>query len=249
MLSEQSAISNAEFEESKPVFETTADWIMAYLSSLSPDEISNKLGVSKTLAIKARSLAYDFPHKATGNPAIYSFIGEAYRALDFKSLPKAYLSKADNSLRIISSIYGILKPSDIIKPYRCEYNKEITPNNQTSIKLYKSKNTIEFVKYIKENKIKEIIDLLPADADKCLDWKIIRAFASVYKISFKEISQNGELKTPIASKLKEMRGRMYRSIIENSLETFSDLKLFYSNHFVFSPIDSKPGLPVFIISS
>ena len=246
MASEQHQISSSEFMLHTPALEKEADNIMGYMSSLSPIQISEILGISQQLSIKAHSLAYDFPHKLTGYQALYAFIGEAYRGLDIKTLDEKIQNDADNFLRIISSVYGILKPSDIIKPYRCEYTKPICPGGKTPVQVFKSKNTIEVVNYLKEKKDKDLIDLLPADADKCLDWKIIRAFTSVHKVCFQTITPDGRLKTPIAQKLKELRGIMCRTIMEKGIKSFEELKSVESEHFIFSPKDSKPGLPVFI---
>ena len=248
MASNQSEISPDLFKQHTPVLENIADSIMEYLASLPINEISKNLGISNQLAIKAHNFAYEFPHKVTGIRALKAFIGEAYRALDVNSLPEEVFLNIDDKLKIISSVYGILNPSDIIKPYRSEFNKPISADNNTAIQIFKPKVTIEFVKFIKENKVSEIIDLLPADADKCLDWKIIRAFASVQKICFQVFSNQGKLKTPIASRLKELRGLMARNILANNITSFDLLKSMETEHYVFSPEYSKTGLPVFIAS-
>ena len=240
------AVSAIDFQNHTPVFESSADAIMAKMESLRPSEISQILGISSQLAVKAHNLAFEFPNKLTGYKALFGFTGEAFKALDASSLPQEAIGNADSNLRFISSVYGLLKPDDIIKPYRCEFNKPIAPGNQTPIQLFKQKNTIELVNFIKENKINDIINLLPGDADKCIDWKIVRAFAKVHKICFQFISPDGKLKTPIAKKLKETRGLMARQILIEGVDSFKELIDMKSNHFIFSPGDSKPLLPVFI---
>ena len=246
MSGSQFPISDVEFQNHKPVFEDTADAIMAFMAQKSPTEIASLMGISNQLAIKARTLAYEFPHKITGIKALDAFIGQAFRALDIKSIPAEKLDESQQNLRIISSVYGVLKPFDIIKPYRSEFNKSIAPDNKTPIQLFKLKNTIDIVNFIKENKVKDIINLLPGDADKCLDWKIIRAFSSVHKICFQTITSDGKFKTPIAKRLKELRGLMYRLILQKDIQSFQQLISIDSPDFVFSPDHSKPGLPVFI---
>ena len=246
MSSDQMTIDPDVFKEHTPCLENLADLIMNRMASLSPAEIASILGVSNSLAIKAHNLAYDFSHKQTGYKAIFGFTGEAFRGLDAKTLSPEAIENAALNLRFISSVYGILKADDIIKPYRSEFTKEIAPGPSTPVKTFKSKVTVEVVRYIKENKTGDIINLLPGDADKCLDWKIIRAFSSVHKIVFQTFDSSGRLKTPITQRLKELRGIMARSIIENDIKSFQELTRFESPHFVFSPKDSKPLLPVFI---
>ena len=253
LLAESKTMSNLEgtvddkiLAEHLPVFENTADGIMTRMESLSPADISSILGISHQLSVKAHNLAYEFSHKATGYEAIYGFTGEAFRSLDAKTLTPEALNYSKNNLQFISSVYGLLKSSDIIKPYRCEFNKPVAPDNKTPIQIFKPKITTYLVNYIKDNKVRDIINLLPADADKCIDWKIVRAFAKVHKICFQTITPEGKLKTPIAKRLKELRGLMAREILLNQIDSFQELTNIRSEHFIFSADDSKPLLPVFI---
>lgn len=246
MSSFQNSVDDITLNANCPVFEEDADAIMSNIEKMTPSDIADVLGISHSLAVKARNLAYDFPHKKTGYKAIFGYTGEAFRGLDATTFLPEDLDRSQICLRFVSSVYGLLKPFDIIKPYRCEFNKPVCPGQISPIGFYRSKNTIEFVKYIKANGINDVIDLLPADADKCLDWKIIRAFAGVHKIRFQQMTAEGKLKTPIASLLKEMRGIMARTVIKGNISSFKDLTAISSDRFVFSPSDSKPGLPVFI---
>ena len=239
-------VNHEEFFQHKPLFEDLADSIMDFINSLSPSQIAERLSISNSLAVKAHSLAFEFPYKLSGYKAVFGFTGEAFKGFDASSLSPDGLSRTLSDLFIVSSVYGLLHPSDIIKPYRCEFNKPINPGNKTSIQIFKAKNTAAIVNYIKERKIKDIINLLPGDADKCLDWKIIRAFASVHKICFQQILPDGGLKTPLAKRLKELRGIMARTIMEENIQTFTELKDFQSNQFIYSSDHSKPGMPVFI---
>ena len=248
MASEQKSL-DADFVSSRlPALENLADDIMSQMASLSVQEISTILGISNQLASKARLLAYNFPHKQTGLEALYAFIGEAYKGLDVKSMSDSAIKNACLNLRIFSSVYGILKPDDIIKPYRCEFNKPFLEGNKTPIQILKPKVTIDIVNQIKERKIKDVINLLPGDAEKMADWKIIRAFANVNKIVFQTIDSAGNLKTPIAKRLKELRGIMARTIFELGIESFEDLTKVESEHFAYYPEASKPLLPIFIAS-
>lgn len=248
MLSSQQAIPHQDFLTRKPLFEEEADMEMDFIKSLSVNEISEILGISGALATKTLSFAYEFPNKSLGYCSLSAFTGEAYKGLDQNSLSDAAKKRAAENLRIISSLYGYLRPLDIIKPYRLEFNKQIYEGRNNAIKTYRQKITVEFVKEIKSRNIKDIIDLLPADADLMIDWKISRAFAKVHKVVFKSIMPDGSLKTPLAKTLKEHRGKMARFIFENNIQSFEDLCKSESSDFLFSPADSKPLLPVFIIA-
>ena len=247
MSSAQREIDYETFIRNKPALEELADDSMNFISSLSTIDISNILGISNQLASKVATLAYDFPNKSIGYKTLYAFTGEAYRALQSSTLSNVAKEKAANDLRIISSLYGFLTPENIIKPYRLEFNKNCAPGNLNMAKFLKPKVTVEFVRYLKETHQNEIINLLPADADLCMDWKIIKAFAKVYKVCFKEIAPGGTFKTPLAKKLKESRGLMCREILENNINSFNQLITFESAYFHFFKEASKTGLPVFLV--
>ena len=87
MSSLQSQVAENIYLEHKPVFESQADAIMDYFSQLSPGEISSMLGISQSLGIKARNLAYDFNYKGTGYKAINGYTGEVFKGLDIDSIP------------------------------------------------------------------------------------------------------------------------------------------------------------------
>ena len=248
MSANQLPVNEEEFRNNIPLLEPMADSIMDYFAGLTPADISAQLGISMQLAIKAHGMAYDFPHKLTGYRALFGFTGEAYRSLDAKSLSQNAVNNAEKDLRIISSVYGILRPQDIIKPYRCEFNKPLAADHKTAIQLFKPKVTTALVNYIKENKIQDVVNLLPGEAEKLIDLKIIRAFSKVHKICFQTVTDSGGLKTPITGRLKELRGLMCRMILEQGIDSFDQLKRLDSDQFIFSPEDSKPLLPVFIAS-
>lgn len=248
MSTDQIQVCQETFESNKPIFEGLADSLMEHVSTLTPTEVSEILGISNSLASKAISFAYDFPNKTMGYKALFAFTGDAYRGLEASSLNEGSISRSKSQLRIISSAYGILSPENIIKPYRLDFNKPISIQGETPVKTFKSKVTIDLVRYIKDNSFKEIINLLPAEAEACIDWKILRAFSKVYKITFKTIDSDGKLHTPLAKYLKELRGRMARTILQQNIDNFKALTVFDSLHFIYSAADSKPGLPVFIVA-
>lgn len=245
MSSHQEFVDDVLSQRFKPILEKEADSLMATIAEKSPSEISQSLDISHQLAIKTHLLSYDFPNKSMGLKAIKAFTGEAFKGLDEATFSSQGAVAAENDLRIISSVYGFLRPTDIIKPYRMEFDKKII-NNITPAKFFKPKVTIEIVKEIKNGQIKDILNLLPVNAEESLDLKIIRAFAKVHKVVFKTISSDGRLKTPIAKRLKELRGIMAREIFESGIKSFEELINHESENFIYSPNDSKPGLPVFI---
>lgn len=246
MDSGNSNFKSPEFNKNIPLMEDMAIKTMDFIKGISAAEISERLGISHTLAVKAHSFALDFFLKDSGEKALDIFTGEFYKALDVKSLNEDAIKRADENVLIVSSLYGLLKPDDFIKPYRLEFNKDCGPDGNNIIKYLKPKVTVNLVKILKEKSEKEILDLLPGDASKCVDWKLVKAFTKVMKPDFKTVGEGGKLITPHAGCLKELRGKMLRMILLNNINSFKDLLDSSSPDFEYVAEMSKPGLPLFI---
>ncbi|MDE5976420.1 MAG: YaaA family protein [Muribaculaceae bacterium] len=242
----QKEISDTLFSEEKPLFESSADEIAGLFAEMPVEEISERLSVSRALASRASTMFYEFPNKSTGYCALNGFTGEVFRALDIDSLPGEAISFAHDHLMIISSLYGLLLPRNIIKPYRFDFMVENPSSGTPMNKYWKLPLTVSFVKHMKKIEENEILDLLPGEASKCLDWKLIKAFAKVIKIDFKTLDSNGNLKTPSSGKLKELRGKMLRYILENKINSLKQLSNISSHDFAPMKDLHKPGIFSFL---
>lgn len=229
-----------------PIFDKEAAKIAAFLSSIPVPVLAERLSLSLTLASKASMLFYDFPNKTIGIKAINAFTGEVFKSLDISSLDVDTMKFLSEKIGIISSLYGYLHPDNIIKPYRLDFNSKGLPEDISMAKYWKKNLTIYLVKYLKEKGEKEILDLLPSEASKCIDWKVVKAFAKVLKVNFKTFDENGELKTPPASRLKELRGLLTRQILLERINNFQTLLCIEANEFCHSDELSKSGIAVFI---
>ena len=114
--------------------------LMQELKALSPEDLSSMMGLSEKLANLnfERNMNWkgDQDPGETSRQAIYAFKGDVYTGLDIRSLKEKQIKFLDNHLRILSGLYGILKPLDLIEPYRLEMG--------TKFKNAKVKNLYEF---------------------------------------------------------------------------------------------------------
>lgn len=246
MDSHEHPISGEELREHTPMFEKDASEIISNLVHLTIEELASRLSISPALAIKTHRMLYEFPNKDMGYQAMYGFTGEVFKGLDINSLPEQAKNFGKKSLLFVSSLYGLLRPDDIIKPYRLDFNVECAPDGSKLSTYWKKKLTIALVKMLKEQNENEILDLLPAEAAKCLDWKIIKNFAKVMKIDFKATTDNGELKTPHTGKLKDLRGKMVREILSRRINDLGTLLNLKTSDFAADPDLYRPGYPVFV---
>ncbi len=216
-----------------PIGEPQADEIMWGLREATEQEIMNLLKVSANMAREIRKMIYSFPDKLQGLPAIEAFTGVVFRYLRASDWSDREIKFASSHLRIVSSLYGLLRPEDIIRPYRLDYTAKAAPGDLSLQNFWKKQCTIDLVKHIQATGQTEILNLLPTDASRCFDWKLIKRFARVYIVQFKELTDSQTMKTPVANRLKELRGKMTREIISNRYEKVDNIKTIEHDDFIY----------------
>jgi len=161
-------------------------------------------------------------------PAIYAFNGDVYRGIEAYTISDSKLERLQDSVRIISGLYGLLKPLDLIQPYRLEMG--------TKFPVGKSKNLYEFWRKKVTNALNDelnddelFVNLASQEYFKAIDTKVLKV--PVIHVDFKEF-KNGQYKT-IAIFTKLARGFMTRFIIENAVETVDELKTFTTEGYAY----------------
>ena len=247
LIAESKTMSADEREVKMPQFpdgEAGADMISERLAACSVGEISEMLKVSPSLAASCLKMAKEFPFKQTGYRAIDAFTGVVFRAMDAKSFTPEMEAFADKKLLIVSSLYSLLSPSDTIKSYRLDYTSKAAPGDVPMWKWQKEETTERLKERLKEDN--NILNLMPGDACKCIEWKAIESIASVVTVNFKEVQPGGETKTPRSNRLKQLRGLIVRQIIEGRLTTIDQLKVLKSDDFLFDPDSSTETVLTFL---
>lgn len=175
-----------------------------------------------------------------GRQAIYAFNGDVYLGLDPYSLSQEQINKLQEKLRILSGLYGLLKPLDLIQPYRLEMG--------TKIPIGKNKNLYEFwkpiiVKELNSELAKDelFVNLASNEYFDAVDVKKLKV--PVITPEFKDY-KDGKLKM-ISFFAKKARGMMVRYIIDTNAETIDDLKGFNYEGYAFDSNLSKGNKLVF----
>lgn len=224
-------ITPSEYLAHSPTYQAEADAIMKEFCMMQVGEIVRLTKLTPTLALRLFKLAYEFGNKSMGYQAVTAFTGVVFKALDFPTLSEVAKDRCASGVKIISSLYGWLDTTDIIKPYRLDFSSKIISPVGKEIALssfWKKDVSISLVKEIKEQGHREILNLLPADAAKCIDWKLVKNFAKVWKVDFTDAA-NGA--TPPAGKLKEMRGLLLRQILEEGAGSSNDIQTLVSDNY------------------
>nr|WP_321231538.1 peroxide stress protein YaaA [uncultured Psychroserpens sp.] len=167
--------------------------------------------------------------KENARPAVYAFSGDVYRGLDAYTIEANKLDKLQDSIRIISGLYGILKPLDLIQPYRLEMG--------TKFPVGKNKNLYEFwrkqVTQALNDELEDgelFLNLASNEYFKAIDTKALKV--PVITANFKDF-KNGEYKT-IMTFAKLARGYMTRYVIDTNANTIEDIKGFNYENYRFS---------------
>ena len=161
--------------------------------------------------------------------AVYAFSGDVYRGLDAYSIENDKIDFMQNSVRIISGLYGLIKPLDLIQPYRLEMGTKLSfDSNKNLYDFWRKKITEKLNNELIDNE--PLINLASNEYFKAIDTKVIKS--DIYSVNFKQF-KNGSYKT-IAIFSKKARGMMTRFIINNQIDDINGLKLFdyddYSYH-------------------
>ncbi len=229
----------------EPQFLKEADKINSVLKKKSNKQLKELMNISDQLAELNFKRYQDFSIPFTqqnARQAIYAFSGDVYVGLDAYSISKNKIDKLQESVRILSGMYGILKPLDLIQPYRLEMG--------TDLKVSSKKNLYDFW----GDKITEVLNSEITADEVVLNLASNEYFKSINtkKLKGKLISpvfkdfKNGKLKI-ISFFAKKARGSMARFAIENDIKDYNDLMNFDTDGYQFSRNETiTQDKPVFI---
>lgn len=200
--------------------------LVSLLRKLKPRELSELMDISPKLAELAalRYSEWQFPFpEGKARPALLAFKGDVYDGLKAWELNPEQISFAGQHLRILSGLYGILRPNDLILAYRLEMGTKLHGKDFTNLYQFWCDNITHSVKKaLKESGSPFLINLASAEYAKVVDFKATNA--RILTPVFKEFS-NGELKF-ISYNGKRARGLMSRFIIDRKITDPEELKLF-----------------------
>lgn len=238
-------VDSGLLSERSPLLGQQADHIMDSLRDVPEAELAAKVKISGALAHKLRQMIYEFADKTLGDTAINAFTGVVFKALDYPSLSAEAQSRCCGRVRIISSLYGWLRPLDIVRPYRLDFTTSLAPNGGSFASFLKPSVTSELLKYLNETGCTEILDLMPADAAKCIDAGTVGKEAAIWKVEFREILPGGKSRTPNAGRLKTLRGKLLRQLLETDINDISSLAGLESDDYIFDSVDADKRIVTF----
>ncbi|AIY13348.1 peroxide stress protein YaaA [Cellulophaga baltica] len=228
-----------------PVFLEQSKKLNSVLKKKKPKDLSDLMHISDKLAQLNwdRNQNFSLPFTPeNARPAVFAFSGDVYQGLDAYSLKETKIAELQNQLRILSGLYGVLKPLDLMQAYRLEMG--------TSLKVGKAKNLYEFWKKditaslnseLEEGEL--FVNLASNEYFSAVDEKNLKV--PVIAPIFKDW-KNDKLKI-ISFYAKKARGAMVRYIVDEKVNSHEELRGFNLDGYLFSKEHTlKENQPVFI---
>ena len=240
-------VDAAAFSLNRPLFSNRADRLMASLGELSDTELAKATGLAPKLLTSLRGMIRGFPDKRFGIEDKHAFTGIVFKQLATAIYSAAEYERMARNVRIISSVYGWLRPDDIIKPYRLDFKSRPEPGAPNMMRFWRPDTTNALLEELRTGTDREIIDLLPADAAKCIDWKAVEPEAEVWHVDFKIVAgHGGTMRTPDAGKLKKLRGQLLDLALRHGALTARAMARIEGPDFVPADINPVPGTISFV---
>jgi cytoplasmic iron level regulating protein YaaA (DUF328/UPF0246 family) len=228
-----------------PEFVSESAKLIADLRKLSPLEVSNLMGLSDQLAALNVGRYRDWSKKFTeenSKPAIYAFNGDVYDGFDVKTLNTKALDFAQDHLRILSGLYGALRPLDLMQAYRLEMGTSFkNPRGKDLYAFWGERVTDSLKKILEKQKKPVLLNLASEEYFKVLQPK--KMDCQVISPVFQD-GKDGKYKI-ISFYAKRARGLMARYVVDNRITDPADLKGFNLDGYKYLAPESSPEKPLF----
>ena len=224
-----------------------SELLIKELQQKNPDDLSSLMGLSEKLSLLNfdRNMNWARPTKPSesARQAIFAFKGDVYQGLDASSLSKAEIKYANKNLCILSGLYGLLKPLDLMYPYRLEMGTKMKNNRGNNLYEFWGSKVTELVNDLAmENRSKAIVNLASVEYFSVL--KTDQINLPIINPVFKDY-KNGQYKI-VSFFAKKARGLMSRFIIQNKIKKSEELIDFNLDGYRYSKKESKENSPVFL---
>lgn len=231
---------------SQPQFIAKAGELVELLREFGPDDLARLMRISDKLAglnvarFAQWQSSFDLENS---RQALLAFKGDVYTGLDAGSLEQQDLEYAQQHLRILSGLYGVLRPLDLMQPYRLEMGTRLSnPQGANLYDFWGDEITANLNQHIGQQQISTVLNLASNEYFKAVKPKQLQA--NLVNVDFKD-RKNGQYKI-ISFYAKKARGLMSRFIIRRQIRSVAALQDFDLDGYRFSDADSNANKLVFL---
>ncbi len=252
MLMVISPAKDLDFQSPTPVTHHTlpdliedAGELAAVCRQLTPADLSSLMHISDKLAglNVARFASWHFPFEPNqAKPALFAFNGDVYQGLQAQTLNSAQIDYAQNHLRILSGLYGLLRPLDLMLAYRLEMGTSLATARGTNLYQFWGERVTQALELqLQQLNAPFLLNLASQEYFKVVKPKLLSK--PVIDVQFKD-QKNGQYKV-ISFFAKKARGMMARYVIEQQIDSIAGLQAFNAEGYQFSPAQSTERCLVF----
>ena len=237
-------------DHSVPAFLSQSSKLINNLKTKEPKDIASLMGLSDKLATlnfdRYQSWSPSKKVSTDSKPSMLVFKGDVYQGLRAEDLNNSQMKFAQKHIRILSGLYGILRPLDLMKPYRLEMGTKLeTSEGKNLYEFWGDKVQKNVLNELKNQRSDLLINLASKEYFTVLGK--LPEYINVVTPTFKDY-KNGNYKI-ISFYAKKARGLMTRWIIQNKITNFEDLYGFNVEGYKYSKAESTTTVPVFLRKS
>lgn len=234
-------------EFTRPQFLKQAQGLIQILKTKTVEEIKTLMSLSDSLGRlnvdRYQNWKASAKPGAASRQAAYAFMGDVYQSLDFASLKTGDRTFAQDKLRILSGLYGILKPLDLIAPHRLEMGTSLANERGRSLYAYWGDTQTQAINNeLKDHDSPTLLNLASDEYFKSIKPKALNG--SIVTPRFLD-SKDGETYKVISFYAKRARGSMSRWIIQNRIDSPDRISSFDQDNYRYDPKRSEENQPVF----
>lgn len=227
---------NTNFKSSTPFFEPEVKYLISILKKLTRDEISTLMNLSNDLT----NLNFDRYQKLGTESSKYlqallAFDGQVFNCIKVNEFDESDFEFANAHLRILSGLYGVLKPLDMIQSYRLEMKAKLKNEQGNDLyKFWKEKITDYVYNELNNQENKTLLNLSSNEYSKAINLKILSKDFQVVNVEFKDFKESSNTYKVIGIYSKKARGHLTSYIIKNKIDSIEGIKNFNYDGYTFN---------------
>lgn len=216
-----------------PALLAECETLIRELQKYSVGELGQLMKMSEQLAVQTHKRIHDFQtpfNENNAKPALAVFQGDVYSRIEsanYKQKERAYLQA---HLRILSGLYGVLRPLDLMQPYRLEMGCKLANSRGKNLyEFWGDKVTDELNRTLNTHREPILVNLASAEYIRVIKKKKLKE--QMLQVDFKE--QKGDTYKTVAIHAKRARGMMVDYAVKNNVQTVQELKKFQRERYCF----------------
>ncbi len=236
--------SPRDIEMTEPVFQPDADALAAVARELSVKDLMKLMGISQDLAgLNAERFARFGEDRADRRPAAFAFAGDTYAGLEAPTLDADALRYAQSHLRILSGLYGVLRPFDAIEAYRLEMGSRLKTKKGGSLYEWWGTRLASALNEAAEATGSDtLVNCASVEYFSAVDAEALK-LRVVTPVFLEEKPDGPRIVSFFA---KKARGAMARFVVENRLTDPNELRAFDTGGYAYEPSLSELDKPAFL---